>query len=215
MIVTSFDWSANILFAESLYKRFRRSLEDLSKRTWTNARKETKEEIVWSMSCSYYYCASWSRLIVTEQSMLWRKSWCTKGARIRDGSTMITQREDTLVWIVDTLDEMHVFFFFFLLFAVNFGHFVKFHFTLRSFTIINNLYYTLTMFLPSLCLSTEQYTPSILCVCVCLFVCVSNVFCVYLANISYVYTSTARWCECRARVRDTHAHAENRLRKNH
>lgn len=56
---------------------------------------------------------------------------------------MIAQRGDTLVRTVDASDEMHVFF---LVFAVNFGHFVKFHFTLRSFTIINNLYYTLTTF---------------------------------------------------------------------
>jgi len=82
--------------------------------------------------------------------------------------TMITQRDDTLVWTVDTPDEMHMLLVFpFLLFVVNFGHFVKFHFTLRSFTIINNLYYTLTTFLPSLYLSIEQYTLSILCARVC------------------------------------------------
>jgi len=98
--------------------------------------------------------------------------------------------------------------------VVNFGHFVKFHFTLRSFTIINNLYYTLTTFLPSLYLSIEQYTLSILYARVCKYrKCVLQM---YSANISLRIHEDDKVVSVSCHViHDTHAHAENRLRKNH
>lgn len=83
-----------------------------------------------------------------------------------------------------------------LVFAVlNFGHFVKFHFTLRSFTIINNLYYTLTTFLPSLCLSTEIIYTSILYLCVCVCVNVANVFCVLSEYILRIREHDSKRCD--------------------